>query len=206
MTTTSELDIHSRSDQVIIFARHGESTLNVAGVVNGNPQRPAPLTPRGQRQARQLGDQLRNLGLDLAVCTRFPRTRQTAELALAGRGVPLTVEAAFDDIDVGTLDGAAIGDYRDWKQRHRQSERFPGGESLDAALQRYGGGLKTLLERTEERILVVCHEHVIRSMLEVLDGRGWRHVPNALPYAFDDNAVRTAAHRLALHGQLLQAS
>jgi broad specificity phosphatase PhoE len=188
-----------------VFARHGESTLNVARVVNGNPHRPVPLTLRGERQARQLGDQLRSVELDVAFCTRFPRTRQTAELALTGRRVPLLVAPRFDDIDVGTLDGATISDYRDWKHRHRQGERFPGGESLDNASRRYADGLWSLLDRPEQRFLVVCHEHVIRSMLEVLDGAGWRRVPNAVPYLFDENAIRTAAPRLAMYGELREA-
>jgi broad specificity phosphatase PhoE len=192
--------------RIFIFARHGESTLNVAQVVNGNPRRHVPLTALGERQARQLGDRLRNVQLDVAVCTRFPRTRQTAELALAGRGVPLLVEPSFDDIDVGELDGATIGDYRTWKRRHRHSEPFPGGETLDDAARRYADALLSLLDRPEQRFLVVCHEAGIRSMLEVLDGAGWRPVPNAVPYLFDENAVRTAAYRLAMYGELLEAS
>jgi 2,3-bisphosphoglycerate-dependent phosphoglycerate mutase len=192
--------------RIFIFARHGESTSNVAQVVNGNPRTPVPLTELGERQARQLGDQLRNVELDIAFCTRFPRTRQTAELALAGRGVPLHVEPSFDDINVGDLDGATIGDYRTWKRWHRESQPFPGGESLDDAARRYADALMSLLDRPEQRFLVVCHEVGIRSMVDVLDGAGWRRVPNAVPYLFDENAVRTAAYRLAMYGELREAS
>jgi broad specificity phosphatase PhoE len=191
--------------RIFIFARHGESTLNVARVVNGDPNRPGPLTARGERQARQLGRQLRNVELDVAFCTRFSRTRRTAELALAGRSVPLLVEPGFDEIDVGALDGAPIGDYRTWKRRHRHSQPFPGGESLDDAARRHANALMSLVDRPEQRLFVVSHEVGIRSMLEVLDGAGWRPVPNAVPYVFDENAVRTAAHRLALCGELRDA-
>jgi alpha-ribazole phosphatase len=192
--------------RIFIFARHGESTLNVARVVNGDPHRPGPLTARGERQARRLGRQLRNVEFDVAFCTRFSRTRRTAELALAGRSVPLLVEPGFDEIDVGALDGAPISDYRTWKRRHPHSQPFPGGESLHDAARRYADALISLLDRLEQRLFVVCHEAGIRSMLEVLDEAGWRRIPNAVPYLFDENAVRTAALRLAQYGELLEAS
>jgi broad specificity phosphatase PhoE len=182
--------------RLFVLARHGQSTLNVAHVVNGDPQRPAPLTQRGVRQARQLGEQLRNIHLDVAFCSRFPRTRQTAEIALAGRNVRLRLEAGLDDIDVGALDGATIDEYSAWKRRHRRTDSFPNGESLDDASHRYAAALRSLLELAEQRILVVTHEVAIRYMLQVLDGGGWRRIPNAVPYFFDENAIRTAAYRL----------
>jgi len=192
--------------RLFVFARHGQSTLNVAQIINGNPHRDVPLTARGERQARRLGEQLRNIELDVAFCTRFPRTRQTAEVALAGRRVPLLEEPSFDDIDVGALDGTTIGEYGAWKKRHVRADRFPGGESLDDASRRYADGLWSLLDRPEQRLLVVCHEVGIRSMLDALDGAGWRRVPNAIPYFFDDNSIRIAAHRLAMCGRLARAS
>ena len=178
----------------------------MARVVNGDPYRPVLLTQRGEQEARQLGDQLRNVELDVAFCTRFPRTRETAEIALGRRRVPLLVEPNFDDVDVGALDGATIDDFSQWKHRHRRGERFPDGESLDEAAERYSTGLRALLDRPEQRLLVVCHAVVIRSILEVLDDTVWRHVPNAVPYLFDENAIRTAAHRLVLYGQIPKAS
>src|SRR5687768_1706891 len=101
---------------------------------------------------------LRNVELDVAFCTRFPRTRQTAEVALADRNVPLLVEPRFDDIDVGELDGSTIADYRTWKRRHRPSDVFPGGESPDAAARRFAEALRSLLARPEQSFLVVRHE------------------------------------------------
>jgi len=44
--------------RLYILSRHGESTLNVARRVNGDPARPAPLTEAGREAARSLGTQL----------------------------------------------------------------------------------------------------------------------------------------------------
>jgi broad specificity phosphatase PhoE len=86
----------------------------------------AGLTPRGGTQARRLGAQIANLEIDLAVCTRFLRTRETVDLALRGRTVPLLIEPGFDEIKSGVFDGAPIRAYWAWRQQHSSSARFPG--------------------------------------------------------------------------------
>ena len=79
----------------------------------------------------------------------FSRTRETAEIALAGRDVPFEEEPLLDDIDVGELEGKTLDDYRAWKREHTRRDAFPGGESLDDAARRYAAGLPQLLERPE---------------------------------------------------------
>ena len=89
--------------RLFVFSRHAESTLNHEHRVNGDPSRPAPLTEQGRMEARLLGLQLRSVTLDACVHTRFPRTRETAQLALAERDVPVEVEPELDDIKIGGL-------------------------------------------------------------------------------------------------------
>jgi probable phosphoglycerate mutase len=84
-----------------LLSRHAESVLNLEHRVNGDPTLDVPLTERGEEEARALGRQLADLPLDACIHTRFPRTRLTAELALAGRDVPFAVEPLLDDIDIG---------------------------------------------------------------------------------------------------------
>jgi broad specificity phosphatase PhoE len=75
--------------------------------------------------------------IGLAVCTRFLRTRETVDLALDGRIVPLVIEPDLDEINSGAFDGAPMRAYWAWREQHSSSERFPGGESLDEAVRRY---------------------------------------------------------------------
>jgi broad specificity phosphatase PhoE len=72
-----------------VIARHAHSRLNEERRVNGDPSLHVPLTDTGVAEARRLGLEVAGIRLDLCVHTRFDRTRQTAELALAGREVPL---------------------------------------------------------------------------------------------------------------------
>jgi broad specificity phosphatase PhoE len=175
-----------------VFARHAESAANVDHALNTDPARPIGLTPRGRAQARRLGEQLAHLDVELAVTTNFVRTQQTAELALEGRDVPLLIEPDLDEVRAGLFDGKPIEAYWAWKERHSPRDRFPGGESLDQALQRYAIALDRLLERTEPVTLVVAHGLALRWITDTDS-----EIPNAIPYLLDEHAVRRAALRLA---------
>src|SRR5256885_13568287 len=102
--------------RLFVIARHGESTLNIEKRVNGDPSVPVALTERGREAAKLLGQQIAHVPIDLCVHSRFGRTRETAEIALAGRDVPFEVDAQLDDIYVGELEGCTLHEYREWKR------------------------------------------------------------------------------------------
>jgi probable phosphoglycerate mutase len=184
--------------RLFVLARHAQSTLNLEQRVTGDPALDVPLTEQGRKEARLLGIQLANLPLDVCLHTRFPRTRLTAEIVLAGRDVRLETEPLFDDVAIGELEGSPVADYRAWKARHARHEAFPGGESLDAAADRYALAYRRLLETRHSSVLVVCHEIPIRYALngaagsDSLDGP-IHELPNAVPFCFDEDALERAA-------------
>jgi broad specificity phosphatase PhoE len=185
------------SARLFVVARHGESTLNYERRVNGDPSVPVPLTDHGRAEAGQLGKQLANVPLDACVHTRFPRTRETAEVALAGRAVPFAVEPLLDDIDIGELEGERLERYREWKHGHTRDVPFPGGESLDDAARRFAAGFRRLLEQPHARILVVTHEIPLRYALNGAVGSDSLDAPahelvNAVPYLFDEDGLARA--------------
>jgi broad specificity phosphatase PhoE len=187
--------------RLFILTRHAHSTLNVESRVNGDPSVPVPLTEDGRREAAQLGVQLANVPIEICLHTRFQRTLETAEIALAGRDVRFVEEPLLDDVDVGELEGKTLEEYRAWKKLHTRGEPFPGGESLDEAARRYARAFTRLLDRQEATMLVACHEIPIRYALNAaacssdLDGPA-HSIPNATPYLFDEAALRRAARRI----------
>jgi len=184
--------------RLFVFVRHGESRLNLERRVNGDPSVEVPLTDEGRSQAHKLGVEIANIGFDLCVHTRFSRTKETAEIALAGRNVPLAEEPLLDDIDVGDLDGETLEAYRAWKHSHAREVPFPGGESLDDAALRYARAFRGLLSLPHDTVLVITHEIPIRYALngasgsDSLDGPA-HEVENAVAYLFDDVALAHAA-------------
>jgi len=184
--------------RLFILVRHGQSALNATQRINGDPAVPVALTEQGRAEAAALALQLSGIALDLCVHTRFGRTDATAEIALAGRDVPMEVEPLLDDIDVGDLEGRTIDEYRAWKREHHRSDPFPGGESLDDAARRYARGARALLALDAERVLVVCHEIPVRYLLNAAAGStdldGPAHdIPNATPFAFGEAELARAA-------------
>jgi broad specificity phosphatase PhoE len=188
--------------RLFVVARHAESTLNAERRVNGDPSVPVGLTDRGREEAQELGVQLTGLPLEACIVTRFLRTRETAELALAGREVPLHTEPLLDDIRVGDLDGKTIEEYRAWKRGNSRSVPFPGGESLDDAAARYAEGFARLLASPWPTALVVCHEIPLRYLLNAAGGSDELDGPvhelrNATPYLFDEDRLARGVERLA---------
>jgi broad specificity phosphatase PhoE len=166
-------------------------------LLSSDPGKPAPLTPRGELQARRLGAQIRGLAVELCLHSRFERTRQTALLALGGREVRTRTEPRFDEIDAGLFDGRSIDEYHAWRFAHGIATPFPGGESIFAALNRFADGLDALLESRARTVLVITHEIVLRHVIEAAtDNPVTSGIPMATPYLFDEVALARAAFRL----------
>ena len=183
--------------RLFVIARHAQSTLNLERRVNGDPAQPIGLTDLGREEAELLATEVANVPFHACVHTRFQRTRETAELALAGRDVPFHAVPLLADIDVGEFDLAPVDEYRAWKRSHPRSEPFPGGESLDEAARRYAAGWRNVLEAPYSSVLVICHEIPLRYALNAALGSDSLDGPlhellNARPYLFDEAALARA--------------
>jgi broad specificity phosphatase PhoE len=153
-----------------ILTRHAESAFSAKNLLNGDPYRWNPLTRTGRRQAKRLGEQLRDEPIDLAITTRFPRTRETVDIALGDRPIPHLVVPELDDVNVGEFEGKPVEGYRQWQLHHGPADAPPGGESRVEAIQRYITGYRTVLTREESVVLVVAHGLPITAVLLALKG------------------------------------
>jgi broad specificity phosphatase PhoE len=162
---------------------------------------PGPLTETGVAEARRLGELLRDVRVDLCVTSGFPRVRQTADLALAGRDVPRLELPELGDPRYGRYEGASSDDYREWAWTAPATEAAPGGgESRVAIAARYARGFAAVLARPEETVLVVCHQLPI-AYLQAVDAGGvpsqrvpW--VDYATPFRFEADRLAAAVERL----------
>ena len=185
-----------------ILARHGESEFSARGVMNGDPGLTGPLTEVGVEQARALGKALRETPIGLCVVTEFERTRQTADLALAGREAPRLVLPELNDIHVGEFEGGLLETYRAWARDRSPVEIPAGGESRAGVGERFARGFRQVLARPEETVLVVAHGLPIRYVLLAIEGTEPRPVVESVDYATPYRLSRTdlehAVERLEL--------
>jgi probable phosphoglycerate mutase len=164
--------------------RHGQSTGNATAQVAEAagldaidiPERDAdvPLSDTGREQAAAVGRWLTGLRdgdrPDIAVVSPYLRTRQTAELALAGTGIPAVIDERLRDRELGVLDlltsRGVANRLPDEAVRRRRLGKFyyrpPGGESWADVLLR----LRSLLgdvraEHPGARALLIGHEAIV---------------------------------------------
>ena len=181
----------------LLLVRHGFAGSNRDGLASSTVPGDG-LTEEGVAQARSLARELESEHIDVALTSRLRRTQQTLELALEGRDVPVVVEAELDEIHFGSFDGGALDAYRAWAASHPPDEPAPGGgESRAQAASRFARGLRLVLARPEERVLVVGHALAIRYLIDAAEG----HVPAArmspIEHAFPYRLERKDAERAA---------
>ena len=141
-----------------IFVRHAESELGARGLVNGDPTMDCPLTERGRRQTGELRAALVEDGVGVCITTSFPRTQETARIALEGLDVPLEIDAGLDDPRLGVFESRPADEYLDWLRAHDWlSSPEGGGESQLACVRRYLAAFERLLARREGSVLVIAH-------------------------------------------------
>lgn len=152
------------------LVRHGRTTFNEQGLVNGDPQVPVELDDVGRTQCLELRQTLLGRHFDLGVRTRFSRTGQSLAIILDGRGVPVAEYPELDDVRLGIFESGPVDVYRQWRHSHTPDDPPPGeGESRVHALYRYTRGFERMLAEDEAHdILAVIHDVPIRFMLNAV--------------------------------------
>jgi probable phosphoglycerate mutase len=179
--------------RALILARHGESEYSARQLVNGDPGVSCPLTDAGREQARELAGALAGEQIDLCAVTEFQRVRETAELALAGRDVPVVVVSELNDPRYGEFEGGSLDLYREWVWGMGPLESPQGGEHRGEIAARYAAGFRQLLERPEEVVLFVGHSLPVRYVLDASEGLSPRAKVGLVEYA---TPYRLSAERL----------
>lgn len=186
-----------------LFVRHGQTESNARGILAGSTD--VPLTEQGQREAAAAAEALAGQPLRHVCASPLRRAYDTAQAIARPHGLAVTVIEDFRERDWGEWEGrafpATLG--------HPQP---PGGESLDAYLERIGRALDRFFALTGEGpAVVVAHGGVFHALCRLLkvagaDGGvignarpvrlalaakdGWTATPVA---AGDGNAIRSRA-------------
>src|SRR5205807_8364461 len=94
------------SHPCIYLARHGETAWSLSGQHTGLTD--IPLTPRGEDNARRLGDRLKDQTFAHVFTSPLQRARRTCELA--GFGTVAAVDADLVERNYGAYDGRTTAD------------------------------------------------------------------------------------------------
>jgi broad specificity phosphatase PhoE len=183
----------------LIVVRHGRTAWNAAGRFQG--QTDVPLDDEGRAQARAVAAMLAGETIDRAVASDLARARETAEIVLGERTVPLEFDERWREMRFGAWEGLVWSEiverFPETVEHAATTPRFytpPGGESFDAVCERVRDALGALDAGASDGdcVLVATHAGVLHALLRVALGRteadalGVRFSPGSVTrFAFD---------------------
>ncbi len=175
----------------LYIIRHGETDWNKQRKVQGFSD--IPLNEYGRHLARQTAEGMKEIPFDLAYTSPLARAKETAEIILEGRNVPLFESLGIKEMGFGAYEGMCCGE----KTKTAENEAFQkfftdtgnfvpaqGGETIGDVMERTGKFLKELCENKGlqgKHILLSTHGAAmtaflnhIRGNLEPADFWKWR--------------------------------
>jgi broad specificity phosphatase PhoE len=180
MSATPDPHLHHATE--IWLIRHGESTGNRDGIMQG--QEDLPLSDLGHEQARKLAARLARQRFAALYASDLARAVQTAAHLDEVLRLGIRSDRRLREIDVGRWSGLTNEQIaerfpREW---HAWQERDPtlrrgGGESYAEAQGRIVATITAIARRhAGERIAMVCHGGVMRAYLGELLGLDLRNI------------------------------
>lgn len=139
----------------IIFEAHGTTVDNENSLSSG--QFDAPLSVLGKKQALELGQRYKSKSFAAVFCSDLSRSYQTAEIALAGRNIPIIKDVRLRECDYGELTRYPSDEVEPRRGDHI-TVPFPGGESYEQTSARMKDFLTDLLKNFDDReVLIIGH-------------------------------------------------
>ena len=166
-------------DVATIFGllRHGQTEWNILKKIQGSAD--SPLSEEGKKQTNAWADTLKSLAWDRIIASDLGRVQATVEILNRRLCLPISFDARLREQHWGDWEGLTLPFVQqnfteDLARRVAMGWEFaaPGGETRRAVKDRV---LATLLECAQkwpgQKILVVCHQGVVKSILYSFDGR-----------------------------------
>ncbi len=160
--------------QVIYLARHGETAWTLSGQHTSRTD--LPLTPRGECNARRLGERLK--GLEFAQVFTSPLQRASRTCELAGFGQRAQVDSDLVEWNYGDYEGLTAAEIHATRPGWNPfRDGFPGGESFDEIASR-ADRVVNRVRSVEGAVLLFSSAHFLR----VLAARWLGLTPNSGRY------------------------
>lgn len=156
----------------LLLLRHGESTGNVLGVIQG--WQDYPLTDRGRAQAQAAAVRLSTLDVTAIYTSPLARAAETASIVGAQIGRPVQAETALREYRFGAAEGSRWADVRTrWSLPERAwgSGLVPGEEGTEAFRARVFARVSELAAvHADDTAVVVVHGGVLGAIAARLMG------------------------------------
>lgn len=151
----------------ILFTRHGQTTRNVDGIIQGNDH--GDLHEKGIEQIKKLAERLETEKIDLIFSSDSPRCKVTAEEVAKKRVIPIEYTTLLREKENGDWVGKNHKEVNwDELEGDFETKKTPHGENLIEVRERARLFMENLLNQykdTRLTILVVSHGAFLKVLL-----------------------------------------
>lgn len=165
---------------IFYIVRHGETEWNVMQRIQG--QLDSPLTKRGLKQAKEIGEKLNHIKFDAIFSSDLLRAKKTAEIINLNKKLEIATTKSLRERTFGEHDGS-LGDeytkkikdllskYKTLSEKDKWSFKFAKGyESDEELVSRFITFLREIaIGYQGKTVLIVTHGGNIRTLLTRLD-------------------------------------
>lgn len=152
---------------MIYVVRHGETEWNAVNKVLGRTD--MPLNDKGLEQAQEIARSLKDLKIDVFLCSPLIRARQTADAVTNETGMQYEIDDRLIEQDFGSFEGVNRFDEKYQQAKRAYFVRYPGGESFfDLAARVY----PLIKELGDKNALLVTHGGICRIIRNYFEDMG----------------------------------
>jgi broad specificity phosphatase PhoE len=155
----------------LYLIRHGEPAIP-----EGHVQKDFPLSELGHSQARALSERMRVVSIDHLFSSPLVRARQTADWVNQSWNLPVRVEAAFQEMNLGEMAGMSrveifrrYGDYLNSRPYPLMEYGYVNGESPaqfhERVIRAFNKQIWTPFSQSPANVVLVAHGGVICVIL-----------------------------------------
>lgn len=88
---------------MLYIMRHGRTEWNTLQKIQGRTD--IPLNEEGRRMSKKAGEEYRNIHFDVCYCSPLSRAKETAELVLKDRNIPVITDERLVEMGFGQYEG-----------------------------------------------------------------------------------------------------
>lgn len=159
----------------IYLVRHGQTEDNEKKVYYG--KKDSSLNLKGKEQAKQVGQQLRDIRFSKVFLSESKRTKETVKLILENKEANYIIDKRINEMDMGIFEGR---DYKQLEELYPEQWKGwcenwidytpPKGENFSSFYKRIESFINDIKALKDENILIVTHGGVIKSFYTYVMG------------------------------------
>lgn len=164
----------------LYITRHGQTKWNTQKRIQGWQN--SDLTEVGRKNAKKLGERLKEIPFDAVYCSSSGRTKQTAEIIIGNRIIPVYYTDDLKEINMGSWEGQQRDELMKsdpsfnafWDQPHTFQPTH-GGESYEQVKERVIRFIDELKKQPYENVLLVTHAVTKKTILNYYRSKALEH-------------------------------